>query len=99
MEIFVGNLPFEETEDTIKELFAQFGQVDRVKLLTDYDSGRSRGTAFVSMENLTEAQAAISELEGKEIGGRELRVNQARERSERDNGGGGRRGGDRGGDR
>lgn len=96
MEIFVGNLPFDETEETIKEIFAPYGQVDRVKLLTDYDTGRSRGTAFVSMEDFKAAQAAISELDGKEHGGRELRVNQARERSERGGGGGGG-GGGRGG--
>lgn len=95
MEIFVGNLPFDETEESIKEIFAPYGQVDRVKLLTDYDTGRSRGTAFVSMEDFKAAQAAISELDGKEHGGRELRVNQARERTERGGGGGG--GGGRGG--
>jgi RNA recognition motif-containing protein len=93
MEIFVGNLPFSETEESIKELFGQYGQVDRVKLLTDYDTGRSRGTAFVTMEDFKAAQTAISELDGKELEGRPLRVNQARERSERGPGGGGGGGG------
>ncbi|MFP4541990.1 MAG: RNA recognition motif domain-containing protein, partial [Opitutales bacterium] len=65
MEIFVGNLSFDETEESIAELFSSYGQVDRVKLLTDYETGRSRGTAFVTMNDESEAQTAINELEGK----------------------------------
>ncbi|MFW6352986.1 MAG: RNA recognition motif domain-containing protein, partial [Verrucomicrobiota bacterium] len=89
MEIFVGNLSFDETEESIAELFTPYGQVDRVKLLTDFDTGRSRGTAFVSMEDASAAQAAIEALDGQDVNGRPLRVNEARPRSERPSGGGG----------
>ncbi|MFP4282390.1 MAG: RNA recognition motif domain-containing protein, partial [Opitutales bacterium] len=86
MEIFVGNLSFDETEESIAELFTPYGQVDRVKLLTDFDTGRSRGTAFVSMEDASAAQAAIEALDGQDVNGRPLRVNEARPRSERPSG-------------
>lgn len=97
MDIFVGNLPYELEESAIEEAFSEFGQVSNVKLLKDYDSGRSRGIAFVTMDDDQEAEAAIEAMEGAELGGRPLRVNQARERSSRPprrEGGGGGRGGD-----
>lgn len=90
-KLYVGNLPFTTTEEEIKEQFSSFGEVLSVKIITDRDSGRSRGFGFVEMEN---ADAAINELNGKEIEGRKITVSQARERTERsDRRGGGYRGG------
>ena len=91
MEIFVGNLPYEVDESAIEGAFAAHGAVSNVKLLTDRESGRSRGIAFVSMDDLKEAQAAIKAMDGSEIGGREIKVNQARERQNQGGGGGGYR--------
>jgi len=97
MDIFVGNLPYDMEESAIEEAFSAYGQISNVKLLKDYDSGRSRGIAFVTMEDQQEAEAAIEGMDGVELGGRPLRVNEARERSSRpprQGGGGGGRGGD-----
>jgi RNA recognition motif-containing protein len=80
--IYVGNLPFSSSEDEVRELFAQHGDVQSVKLITDRETGRPRGFGFVEMEN-DAAQAAISNLDGTEFGGRTLRVNEARDRGER----------------
>lgn len=80
--IYVGNLPFSATEDEIRDLFAAFGNVDSVKLINDRETGRPRGFGFVSMEG-DEADAAIEALNGKEMGGRTLRINEAQERQPR----------------
>jgi len=80
--IYVGNLPFSATEDEIRELFAQHGTVQSVKLISDRDTGRPRGFGFTAVED-ADVDAAISALDGMDFGGRSLRVNQARERGER----------------
>ncbi len=90
-KLYVGNLPFSATEDSVRELFAQHGSVHSVKLITDRNTGKPSGFGFVEMD-ASSAEAAISALDGSEFGGRPLRVNEARERSPRgDNRGGGRR--------
>jgi len=95
--IFVGNLDFHVAEDDLRQLFAQFGQVDRVSVMTDRDTGRSRGFAFVEMTNNEEGEKAIAELNGSQFSGRTLNVNEARPKMERS---GGRNSGfDRGGSR
>ena len=89
MNIFVSNLPYTATEDEVRQLFEGYGSVDTVRLMTDRDTGRPRGFGFVEMPNGTEARAAIAGLNGKDLGGRSLTVNEARPREER---GGPRRG-------
>ena len=88
--IYVGNLPFSTTDDELRSLFSQYGQVLSVNLVTDRETGRPRGFGFVEMEG---ADEAISALDRKEFGGRVLTVNEARPRN--DNGGGGGGGGAR----
>jgi len=83
MRIYVGNLNFQSTESEIQELFAQYGQVDDVALITDRMTGRAKGFGFVEMPNGDEAQAAIAGLNGKNFGGRDLTVNEARPREPR----------------
>jgi RNA recognition motif-containing protein len=96
--IFVGNLPFSANEDLIRGLFEAHGVVDRVSIITDRDTGRSRGFAFVEMPNDAEGQKAIDALNGAEYGGRRLNVNEARPKEERGpRGGGGGGGGGYGG--
>jgi RNA recognition motif-containing protein len=80
-KIYVGNLPFSATEDEIRELFAQFGTVQSVSLITDRDTGQPRGFAFVEMDE--GANEAIAALDQKDFGGRNLRVNEARPREPR----------------
>ena len=94
--IFVGNLNFNTSEDDLRQLFTPFGQVDRVSIMTDRDTGRSRGFGFVEMANAEEGEKAIAALNGTDVGGRTLNINEARPKTERSGGGGGR-GGDRGG--
>ncbi len=91
--IFVGNLSFRTTEDEVRSLFAAYGSVERVNLITDRDTGQPRGFGFVEMTNDGEAERAIAELNGREIGGRAINVNEARPKEDRGGGGGGRRGG------
>jgi len=86
-KIFVGNLDFGATEDTIRSLFEAHGAVESVKLMTDRDTGRSRGFAFVEMAD-AEAEAAINALNGTNLGGRALNVNEARPKVDRAGGGG-----------
>ena len=95
--IFVGNLDFVATEDQLRGLFENYGTVDRVSILTDRETGRSRGFAFVEMSNADEAERAISALNGYTLGGRALNINEARPREERSGGGGGYGGDRRGG--
>lgn len=79
--IYVGNLSFNTDSNELENLFAEYGAVDRAQVITDRETGRSRGFGFVEMANDDEAQNAIESLNGKEIDGRELRVNVAKERS------------------
>jgi len=87
--IYVGNLSHDATEEQLKELFTPYGQVDRVAIITDRQTGQSRGFGFVEMPDSSAAQAAIEGLNGTELGGRALIVNVARGKSERRGGGGG----------
>ena len=89
-KLYVGNLSYGATEATIRSLFEKHGTVQSVNLITDRDTGRSKGFAFVEMTDDTEAQRAITALNGKEIDGRALTVNEARPKEERSSGGGGR---------
>ena len=94
--IFVGNLDFNTSEEELRQMFEAHGQVDRVSIMTDRDTGRSRGFGFVEMTNAEEGDKAIAALNGTQVGGRTLNVNEARPKVERGGGGGGR---DRGGSR
>ncbi|MBI4478854.1 MAG: RNA-binding protein [Acidobacteria bacterium] len=76
--LFVGNMSFQTTEDQLRSLFEPLGQITRVQIITDRDTGRARGFAFVEMPNDDEASKAIAALNGKEVGGRALNVNEAR---------------------
>ena len=87
--IFVGNLNFGATEGAIRSLFEAYGTVDRVNLITDRDTGQARGFGFVEMSNTSEADRAIAELNGRDLDGRALNVNEARPKTERGSGGGG----------
>ena len=89
MNIYVGNLAREATEDDLREAFKAFGEVTSAKIITDRFTGDSRGFGFVEMSNNSEAQAAISGLDGKDLKGRTLRVNEARPRRDNRRGGGG----------
>ncbi len=94
--IFVGNLNFQTTQDELYAAFAQFGSVERVNIITDRDTGQPRGFAFVEMTNRQEAENAISQLNGAELNGRTMNVNEARPKPQgggRSFGGGGGRGG------
>ena len=83
MEIFVGNLSYASTEDDLRQLFAAFGTVERVNIITDRETGRSRGFGFVGMPNEDEARDAIDGLDGSELQGRSVAVNEARRREPR----------------
>ena len=88
--LFVGNMSFQTAESDLRALFEPFGQITRVHVATDRDTGRARGFAFVEMANDEEAAKAIAALDGKEVGGRNLKVNEARPKTERSGPGGGR---------
>jgi RNA recognition motif-containing protein len=87
--IFVGNLSFAATEDTIRSLFETHGSVGRVNIVTDRDTGQPRGFGFVEMANDGEGEKAIAALNGTDVDGRTLNVNEARPKAERSGGGGG----------
>jgi len=93
-KLYVGNLSFNTSNEDLQELFGQAGTVESVNIVEDRDTGRSRGFGFVEMSSKEEGTAAIEQLNGKEIDGRALTVNEARPREERSGGGGG---GNRGG--
>lgn len=105
--LFVGNMNFQTTESELRALFEPFGQITRVHIAMDRETGRARGFAFVEMANDDEAAKAIAALDGKDVGGRNLKVNEARPKTERSgpprggfrggsgSGGGGGRGGNR----
>ncbi len=86
-KLYVGNLPYTTTEDELREVFAQHGSVESVAVITDRETGRARGFAFVEMADAGDADNAIRSLDGSDLGGRSLRVNEAQDRR----GGGGRR--------
>jgi len=90
--IFVGNLSFTATEDSVRALFEAYGVVERVSIVTDRDTGQPRGFGFVEMTNDAEGEKAIAALNGREHGGRDLNVSEARPKTERSGGGGGRGG-------
>jgi len=92
--IFVGNLSFGATEDAIRSMFESYGTVDRVSVVTDRETGQARGFGFVEMSNNEEGDRAIAELNGRELDGRAMNVNEARPKEDR---GGGGRGGSGGG--
>lgn len=107
-KLFVGNLPFGATEEALRDLFAPFGEVQQVRIMTDRDTGKSRGFAFVEMAQDEDALKAVDGLSGKDFSGRPLTVNEARPKPERSGGfrpgggggggyGGKRRGGGGGG--
>ncbi len=83
MNIYVGNLSYGTTDQSLEELFTEFGEVSSARVITDRDSGRSKGFGFVEMAGQEEAQTAIDDLNDKDIDGRKLRVNEARPREER----------------
>ena len=99
--IFVGNLSFGTTENSVRSLFESYGSVERVNIVTDRDTGQARGFAFVEMSVDSEGDAAIAGLNGRDLDGRTLNVNEARPKAERSGGGGGgfRRAGGGGGSR
>lgn len=94
-KIYVGNLPFQSTESELKDLFGQHGNVESAKIIEDRETGRSRGFGFIEMEDASAADQAIQALDGKDFGGRNLKVNEAQDRRD----GGGSRGGGGGGRR
>ena len=99
--LFVGNMSFRTTEADLTALFQPFGQIGRIHIVTDRETGRARGFAFVEMPNDAEAAKAIAALDGKEFGGRNLKVNEAQPKADRPRGGspsrsGGRQSGGRG---
>ena len=91
MNIYVGNLSFDTTEEQLREQFSQFGEVESSSVIKNRETGRSRGFGFVIMPDDDQAQQAITEFNGKEVDGRTWKVNQARERSSGGGGGGGGR--------
>jgi cold-inducible RNA-binding protein len=88
--LYVGNLPHSTTEAELRNFFEPHGSVDKVSLVTDRDTGRSRGFAFVEMTDATEADKAIAALNGTELGGRTLTINEAKPKTDRPRKGGGR---------
>jgi RNA recognition motif-containing protein len=87
-KLYIGNLPFSATEDELREMFGRHGSVDSVAVITDRETGRARGFAFVEMSEASAASDAIRALDGSDMGGRPLKVNEARDRND----GGGRGG-------
>ena len=83
MNIYVGNVSYDLTEKELEELFAEFGSVSAARIITDRTTGRSKGFGFVEMDNKAEGEEAIKQLDGKEMNGRTLKVNEARPREER----------------
>ena len=88
MKIYVGNLPFDATQSSLQDLFAQHGQVESVSLITDRETGQPRGFGFVDMPQQSEANKAIESLNGQEFGGRRQNINEAKPRESRPSGGG-----------
>ncbi len=91
MNIYVGNLSFDETTESLETAFTTHGEVSSTRIITDRETGRSRGFGFVEMPNQTEAEAAMAALNGTELNGRTLTVNESKPRENRSQGGGGSR--------
>ena len=98
-KLYVGNLAFQTTSQDLQELFSQAGTVQSASVMEDRETGRSRGFAFVEMSSQDEATSAIEQFNGKEVGGRTLKVNEAKPQADRNSGGGRGRGGYDGGGR
>ena len=98
-KLYVGNLPYSATEETLRETFSKCGDVDSATMITDRDTGQSKGFGFVEMSRDSEAQKAIQELNGSTLDGREIKVNEAKPKAPRRGGGGGYGGGGGGGNR
>lgn len=96
MNLYVGNLSFDTQDQDLRQAFEAFGSVAEARVVNDRETGRPRGFGFVEMNNAAEARAAIQGMNGKELGGRTLTVNEARERESRGGSGGGGGGGGRG---
>src|SRR5687767_9280732 len=97
MKLYVGNLSFNATAQDLTELFSEFGSVESANVIEDRETGRSRGFAFVEMSSSEEGKAAIEQVNGREVDGRQLKVNEAKPQESRGGGGGGGRGGYGGG--
>ena len=97
MKLYVGNLSFSTSENDLQDLFGQFGAVESCRVITDRDTGRSRGFGFVEFSSEAEGRAAIDQMNGKQVDGRALTVNEAKPQENRGGGGGGGRGGFGGG--
>lgn len=101
MKLYVGNLSFNTTNQDLNDLFGEIGQVESANIIEDRETGRSRGFGFVEMTNQADGENAIAQLNGKEVDGRQLKVNEAKPQGDRGGrgsyGGGGGRGGNRGG--
>ena len=93
MKLYVGNISFDTTEEDLEDLFSEVGTVQSAKIITDRDTGRSRGFGFVELSSQEEGQNAIAEFDGKDVDGRNLKVNEAKPRENRGGGGRGGRGG------
>ncbi|MCH8825088.1 MAG: RNA-binding protein [Planctomycetes bacterium] len=89
MKLYIGNLSFDSTEDDIRELFSQYGEIVDVSLITDRETGRPRGFGFIEFKEESSGREAISGLDGTEFASRQLKVNEAKPRTERTGGGGG----------
>jgi len=98
-KLYVGGLPYSVTDDKLQEIFAPHGTVESARVITDRMTGRSRGFGFVEMSSQSEAEEAIQKMNGTDLEGRSLTVNEAKPQQERSGGGGGGRGGGGGGDR
>ena len=97
MNLYVGNLPYHTTESDLTDQFAAYGEVESVKIITDRDTGRSKGFGFVEMASRSDGEQAIAGLNGKDIDGRQIKVNEAKPRTPNRGGGGGGFGGGGGG--
>ncbi|HET9412010.1 MAG TPA: RNA-binding protein [Candidatus Saccharimonadales bacterium] len=98
VKLYVGNLPYSTNDDELRQLFAEFGQVESATIISDRDTGRSKGFGFVELDSPESAKAAIEAMNGKDMGGRAIVVNEARPREDRPrDGGGAPRGGNGGG--
>ena len=91
MKIYVGNLSFQTTETEVRDLFAQYGEVGEVNIITDRETGRPRGFGFIEIRDDNAAREAIGALDGSEFGSRQIKVNEAKPRTDRGGGGGGQR--------
>jgi len=95
MKLFIGGLSWDTTEESMRTAFEEYGEVVEARVITDRDTGRSRGFGFLTFANREDAQKAIEQMNGQALDGREIRVDEAKERAPRGGGGGGGGGGDR----